>query len=279
MQIFFSTLEQWFWHFWDHLWRLLGWNLVLFFASIPVLTLGESPAASLLPIAWWIVILGPLITGTVSWAWPMAEDRSPGLADLLHRLRRTYPRAVALHALFAGLVAIIALNLHFYLGEAGQRALGHVGSLLLSGVTLWIGVFLVILWLWAQVALGEDRAEGPRSLLGALRQSGRIVLFHPVLSLGHLVTVALFTCAMFRTQVGVIFLWPTAVAVYLSTAVFEMYYAAEAKAEKARAEAAQSERKPTSWREIIQDETPGGHGPYAQRPRRSLREILRPWEM
>ena len=80
---------------------------------------------------------------------------------------------------------------------------------------------------------------------------------------------------MIMSRIGVLFFWHTSVAVYLATAVFEMYYEAEVKAEEAKAEHEVAE-KPTSWRQIIQDKAPGGV--RGRRPRRSLREIFRPWD-
>lgn len=279
MPLFLSTLEQWFWHVWDNLWRLLGWNLVLFLVTAPLLSVGPAVSGpGPVHALWAVFVLGPLFTGTVAWVWPMTDDRSPGLAELGRRLRRVWLRATALHAAFALLVALVSLNLRFYLGEQGQALLGRTGSLLLAGFTLWIAAFVVLVWLWAQVALGEDRPQGPHTLGGALRQGARIVLFHPLLSLAHLATVALFTHLMIRSQVGLVFFWHVGLAVYLATAVAEMYCAAEAKQAEAQAKP-EPEQRPTSWREILRDEAPGARGPHARRPRRSLREIFRPWEM
>ena len=43
MSIFLSTIEQWFWHVWDHLWRLLAWNIALLTLSWPMLALPPAP--------------------------------------------------------------------------------------------------------------------------------------------------------------------------------------------------------------------------------------------
>jgi uncharacterized membrane protein YesL len=272
MTIFFSTIEQWFWHVWDHFWRLLMWNIVLMTLSWPLLTFPPVPM-----LIWIALVLGPAFTATISWGWPMADDRSPGAAELWRRLRHVWLRATGLHILFVLVMALLWLNFQFYTGENGQTVIGSMPAMFLAGLTLWIGVYVIILWLWAQVALGEDREQGSHSLLGAIRQAGRITLYHPFLSLMHLLALAGFTYLMIRSRVGMIFFWHGWIAVYLATAVFEMYFDAEAKAEAAREGEAQAEEKPTSWRQIIQDKAPGGH--HGRRPRRSLREIFKPWDV
>jgi hypothetical protein len=272
MTLYLTTFEQWFWHVWDNLWRLVACNVLLVLACAPLLT--PIPP---LQVLWVVLVLGPLLAATVAWAWAMADDRSPGARDLILALRRVYLRAVGLHALLVLVAAILTLNLTFYLGEAGRRAIGVPGGLFLAGLALWIGVFLAILYLWTLVALGETRDEGPRSLFGAIRQGGRILLVHPLLSFAHAATLVLFSAVMIWTQVGAILLWLAAVAVYLATAVAEMYYESEAKAQTAGKQEPDDTPKPTSWKEIIRDERPGAAP--GRRPRRSLREIFKPWEM
>ncbi|NUP88916.1 MAG: hypothetical protein HUU25_03735 [Candidatus Sumerlaeia bacterium] len=272
MQLLFTTLEQWFWHVWDNLFRLVMWNVLVALVLLPAQLLPPLPL-----IAFAVLVAGPVFTGTISWAWPMADDRSPDAAELGRRLVHCWARAAAVHALFAAAAALLRLNLTFYLGERGQAMLGPAGSLLLAGVSLWIGVFVLLVWLWAQVAIAEDRERGPHTVGSALRQGARILLYHPLLSVAHGLVLAGLGWLAVRSQVGVLIGWFSFSAVYLATAVFEMYFASEAKAQAAKEAREPIERRPASWREIIQDETPGAHP--GRRPRRSLKELLRPWEM
>jgi uncharacterized membrane protein YesL len=270
--LFVATLEQWFWHTWDNLWRLVGWNLVLLAAAVPLLL----PSPPLGRAVWLVMVMGPLFTGTIAWAWPMTDDRSPDLRDLLRALRGVWLRAAGLWALAVIAAAFLNLNVLFYLGPSGQEMLGQWPSLMLAGITVWVGALLVIAFLWTNVSLAELRDEGRRSLKDALKLGARILLVHPFLSVAAFLTLVLFEVVMVWTQVGMILIGLAGAAVFLATSVREMYFAAEEKAEAAAKEE-RGDAKPSSWKEIMRDEQAGGH--RGRRPRRSLKEIIKPWEM
>ena len=70
----------------------------------------------------------------------------------------------------------------------------------------------------------------------------------------HVGVLAVFFILSIQTFVPLLLFWHTWTALYLATAVYEMYVAAETKAEIAkRAEESQTKR-PTSWKEIMADE-------------------------
>lgn len=275
MLIFLHTIEQWFWHTWDHLWRVVGWNIVMFLVAMPLFHLTPWP----LPVAWFIFVFGPLFTGTICWAWVMADERTPGLADLWKRIGRVWFRATGLHLLFAVVMGLVGLNLWFYMSESAQARFGPIIGLFLGGLSLWIGAYIAIMWMWAQVALSEDREQGRRSLIGAIKQAGRITLYHPLLSLAHLAVVGGFGYLMMSSLVGMVIFLHATVAVYLASAVHEMYWTSEQKAQIAKEREQPAEKKPTSWKEIMADDKPATTSIYARRPRRTLKDLLKPWEM
>ena len=82
-----------------------------------------------------------------------------------------------------------------------------------------------------------------------------------------------------RSLVGMVVFIHATVAVYLSSAVFEMYWTSEQKAQVAKERDQPTVKKPTSWKEIMEDDKPATGSIYARRPRRTLKDLLKPWEL
>jgi hypothetical protein len=273
MSVFLSILEQWFWHAWDNLWRLLLWNLVLFFFAVPLMTLPPVPA-----IVWAVLLFGPLLTGTVAWTWPMTQERSPGPRDLFGALGRIWLPAAAIHLGLAAVLGLLQLNLRFYLGENRPEALPPWMGLLFAGIAMWLGLFVLVIWMWMQATLTEPRPEGRRTLREALIHALRLFALHPFISLGVLITAGVWMQTMLWSAIGAAILGYSGLALLFATAMHEIHFEHERREEDARAET-EAERRPTSWREIMEAEERGEAGTRGRRPRRSLREIIRPWEM
>ena len=192
-----ALIKRFAWGVYDHLWPLIGFNLLWTLLSLPWLAVGGLLVAVVLKaggeLALPIRVAGLLLaTELVLFAPPglllwlagrnWAEDRPAELRALLREVRRFGLRAQLLGLLLWGISAVLLVNIFFY-----QHLGGWLG-LLLSGTMLWLLVALLLTSVFCfPVLLAQDGGVWP-----VVKQSFLLALDNPRLALGLLLSSLLF---------------------------------------------------------------------------------------
>ena len=186
-----DILRTWFWRFYDHLGRLILYNLLWFFGLWALIGV-----AARTPVLYWPLFYLVACAYSLAWAYLVFRIILTGAGPLREAAagwKRFALRALLLTLITGVLIVLGMLNLGFYLKwQGGWRFVGWV----LTGVTVWLLLF------WAGAALYQWPIlffqDIPfwkvltRSFLLFMDNSGVVILS---LFMGALLTVA-FTLTM-----------------------------------------------------------------------------------
>lgn len=187
-----DSLKHFVWTAYDHLGRLVGYNLLWSVFSLPwiggaylLLRLGFSLGGFLVPIA--IVMAAALICGApatallfvIGAAWARGDEM--GVGELLQAGRLFFWRALALGALIVAASALILLNIVFY-----QQLGGWLGALL-SGLMTWLLLLVGIVAIFIFPVLTSQQG----SVWATLRQSLLLAVDNIKLSLAFLLATGI----------------------------------------------------------------------------------------
>lgn len=236
------------WAVYDHLWALIGFNLLWTLLSLPWLTAGGLLAAVGLNLGGELAIPGTiagLLLGAelVLFSPPglllfvagrhWAGDRPAEVKVILREALRFALRAQLLGLLLCTVTGLLLINIFFY-----QRLGGWLG-LILSGSMLWLLLALLLTALFAfPVLLSQDRRVWP-----VVRQSFLLALDNPRLAGGLLLGSLLLLGISAFTGVGLFCGGLAALALLISLGFRQLclkYSGVQSPAER-----------PRHWRELI----------------------------
>lgn len=268
-------LYHFFWNFYDY----LGSSLLLGgggFLAATLLVLGGGAAASLLPagvpqmlaagmvLVLLVGLLGWLLGGFYAFATRAARDEPARMPDFFQGARSLFLPYVKVSAALLILLVVIVSNVAFYL---------RMGSPVTSAVAMFFVWIALGVLFFAPAALAVPaRFPEERRLLPILRRG--MMLFALAPTLWVVVTILFLVIAIvgFLSVVGSVFLLP--VLSILSATALDLVVRMVDDLGRARAEL--GEGKPVSAYKRRALEL-GWEWEYRQ-PRRTLRELIRPWE-
>lgn len=254
-----SVLKKFFWNTYDHLGACVLLNVVWFILSIPwilaayfllfllVPWLGALGAVTSIVAGAATLWLNPASLALLAAAWEWADYRRPDRRELWTMLRHHLITGLWLSGIALGVAVVLGVNGAFYLQLPG--AMRWVGYLL-AGVMLWaqVAFLMIVFHLGLLVARGD--LAGPK----AIRQATILALRLPVQTL-LIGGATLFLGAAFAvTQIGIPLVTASIPAVFAATGERELL-------------------KRFRPREPGQDEAD------EQEEVRTLRDLLRPWDM
>jgi uncharacterized membrane protein YesL len=236
------------WAVYDHLWALIGFNMLWTLLSLPWLAAGVLLAGAGLNLEGELALPGALAglllgAETALFAPPglllfaagrhWAQDRPVAVKQALREALPLALRAQLLGLILCGATGVLLINIFFY-----QRLGGWLG-LILSGSMLWLLLALLLTALFSfPVLLSQDGR-----MWGVLRQSLLLALDNPGLAGGLLLGGLLILGLSAFTGAGLFCGGLTALALLISLAFRQLclkYSGAQPPPEQAR-----------HWRELI----------------------------
>jgi len=273
-----------FWDAYDYLGRLILANILF---SLILLGLTAALTAFLYPLYAGlnkpplILALGTGLLAILAIPFPAAgflyflslitEEKEPEFRDFIKGLKILYWPLVKMTAVFVFLLGILSLNIFFYLGVREIPPFLKIISAVISGLCVWIVLYLFSMMLYA-FPLAVHQKVGVRKIL---IRSFILVLDNIGVTILTLIVFLGIMGMGFVTKGAAFFILNLALVASLSNSLYvnvmEKYELREA--EKKTQE--DSSTPPASWKdlrpkEFIEDR----HKRY----RRTLKDILKPWE-
>lgn len=262
------------WHSYDCLGRLLAANLIWFAGTVPLCAgvvffsrlfsppLSTVVLASLLSV----VFLNPLGFALGEMAQRLAETGGTDLATFWNGLRQYVVRGLLSMSVHALATTTLGLSLLFY-GSGTFAWLGAIGNYAATGLTIWVALFVAaISCYWVPIGVGLP-GRSPR-LAFMLKRSALSALEAPGFSAGLLLLTVASSLFWVGTMLGGIAFWMS----------FERVLHAEARQllrERRDAVERLRARGEPPTRQAIRAEL---ERVWANRPKRRLKELIRPWD-
>lgn len=286
--MFAQITKQWFWDYYDHLGRLILGNIIAFLALVPPLYICfvylEAVLAPLSPQAAVLTLFVATVTVLPPFAalWfssfghfggRVSLEKDPRLGEFVVGLRRRFLKMWRFFLLLFGLLGLLWLNMWFYVAGGflpeGLRLVGY----LLAGVCFWLSILVVIAAIPALPAV----VRTDLSVMASWRFGLLCLLRYP----GVLTGVFIFLCSLwvigFFLRLAGIFLFAFAGTALLFNSTYDVLVAFEEGREKAAKGGAP---RPRTWRERREAESESEEERMNRvRYERTLRDVLRPWEM
>ena len=271
--LFRYFLVKTFWRSYDALGRLVALNVIVFLSLLPFLWLAQR-------YSFWFLFAAvpPLLVlgaGLFHFCREALDDRDATVETFWSGIRLHGWSSLTLGLVILFFACVLVSNLVFYLNSpmfsGGLRFLG----ITLAGFCFWLLVFLAMVSFYA-FPLMVAQSVGP---LAALKRAALIALGNPGFTLAALifyVSVVVIGCV---SLVGPVILLISLYAMMSTCGLAAAIRAYEQEARKAEqpVEGGAKESSPTSWREIREDEAQARDDEDPDM-KRSLRELLKPWE-
>jgi hypothetical protein len=268
-----------FWNFYDYLGTYLfigaafSLTILLVITSVAPELVGLPSTAlriALLMVAVLVVILlvSAAMAGFMPFALHAARDKTPRLPDLYAFIRRHLPRYAALTALVSVVALLVSANIYFYfrLSIVGKGVLSLIGTAA-GAAFFWAG--LAVAAYLAIVLVAASESETWRALA---RRAFMAMALTPGLWFFAMLTLVAGSALALLSRVGIVFIFP-----WFATVVATAYRIVEQHADylaEARNELGPDHPVSVYKRKAIEL---AWNWEYRQ-PRRTLRELIKPWE-
>lgn len=284
-----QVFKQWFWDCYDHLGRLLLLNVLLFFALLPVsyylllaivaLARAFEGPATVVAVAVLLILASTLFTtvwfaGMLHFGRLSSAEKDPPARAFLAGLRTCGGRALRFLLLWHVVAAILLANLWFYFfGGRLPESLALAGYAL-GGLCGW----LFVLWVAVGMHALPLAARQQRTLRDLVRLGLGLTVKYPGATFSVMAFAATLLVVGALPKLAGILLWGFAAPAMLINSLHDVVLEREEVEEGARQ--SRTANKPTSWRQIqIEESDAEEHRLRKARYERTLRDILRPWEM
>ncbi|MCX7014041.1 MAG: hypothetical protein NTW86_16050 [Candidatus Sumerlaeota bacterium] len=276
-------MGRFFWTTYDHLGRLLAANFCLGVIVIGPLALADFWPALFIPcliyafLAWAV-----LQTAMTSFAMDMRRFRDPALGEFWKAIARFWLAGLKAHLFFLAIGIILFVNLRFWTAPPIWPQPLKWPGLAIAGVCVWCAVFVGLCYLYLLPLLVERKA----GIWKAARQAALLALDNPGMTLGAAFVLLAVELLGLAIRVGPLLFCSALLATMSASAYSTALYKYDRLERQAKAQA-MGNRKPASWSEILArggalprpTEDPAPDLDEDGEPRRSWRELWRPWEM
>jgi len=281
--IFGRAMGRFFWTTYDHIGRLVAANLCIGGIVLAPLTVVDLWPPLLVPFLLYAFVAGSILqTAMAAFALDMRRFRDPPLKALWAAVRRFWLVGLKAHLLAAGALGILYVNVRFWSAPPIYAQQLKWPGLLIAGLCVWAAAFVGLCYLFLLPLLVEKRT----GVWAAWKQSALLALDNIGPALGAGIVLGLLEVLGVMTLAGPI-LFCSAVLATMSAALYTTVHYKYQRLERQAEIEAQSRAKPTSWRQALEqgaalpglgEETKPQELDEDGEPRRSFREIWRPWE-
>jgi uncharacterized membrane protein YesL len=267
-------LAKLFWDTYDFLGRAIVMNLICFLGGLLIIALPALFTKNLiLFLALLIIPLPGLFAGSLYFFSRISDDCEPTLGDFFTGAKRFFAPALLLAIVFSVILAILSVNIYFYLNPRIIPAgLLRLLATLVAGFCFWGIIFVLLMMIHAFPLLVVQNLR----LKENLKRSALLVLDNPLFSMLVLALLVVMWGVGIMLYVGpVIFLFSFSAALLVSSfdTIRLKYEKLKARAEKGES-AERVAKKPASWKEIKRE----GLEAKPDRYKRGLRDLFKPWE-
>ena len=276
---------KFFWDAYDYIGRLVLVNVISGFLMLAVamVTMGifypiyAALGKSLLILAagagFFMILALPLpFSGMIHFLSRISEDKEPETRDFMEGVRKHYWPLIKGTAVFVILFEVLAVNIGFYITTDLLTGKLKFFTMIISGLCVWIFLYLAVMMLYAYPLLVHQGYIGIKKMLvrsfllvmdNALVTIICVILLLGIWGLGIATKGVLIMVLNFALTASLMN------SMYVN--VMEKYELREVTQQEKKEEG----EKPASWKEIKTDEfIEDRHKRY----KRSLRDILKPWE-
>lgn len=285
-RLFRQLLIQWFWDTYDYLLKLLLMNIAMFvllfgsaflwFSFVFNLMQDSPPRFLMFAVLLTVVFLGPI--WLTLWFAPLnyfgelvSKEKDPGWREFFTGLQLAGPRTWKYFQFCCIILGILLVNLWFYLYE--QPAIAALGSLrfFLAGLSFWIGFFFTAVMI-VGIPITVRQRQG---VVSALKIAGVVVLRYPgVIAPALAWLLILWLLCGYLRMVGVILFGLSWTALFLNS-LYDVILEFEEEQEKER----NPDPEPRNWAEVKEQEAKKEiERMNKERYRRTMKDILRPWD-
>lgn len=248
------TLAKFWWDTYDFLGQLVLANILSFLASCLIIPIPGIWAAFL------------YFTAQIS------DDREPVFADFWVGFKRYFLRSTLLTLIAVLVIGTLIVNILFYMNSAVVPSSLRIPAAIAAGFCFWLMIFALMVLLYAYPIMVTQNA----GIGFTLKRAALIVLDNPLYSFAILIMLAGILVLALVTFVGpAVFLYALSATMANSALDNVMKKYADRQAAQKALEQPQEQRRPTSWKQIKdEEERQKKHDRY----KRSIREIFKPWE-
>ena len=278
-------MAKFFWDAYDYIGKLILANIIFSFimgglmAAVttvfyPIYTgMDRSLVVVAVGIGLFLIISLPFpAAGFLYFFTPVTSDKEPELRDFLKGLKRHYWPLLKITAVFVLVIELLAVNIIFYIHPSIIPHSLKMIATIISGLCLWIFLYVAVMMLYAY-PLCVYQGVGIKKVFV---RSFILVMDNIGVSAASFIMLIGLLGVVIITKGVAFFILAPALTASLSNSLYvnvmEKYEIREAQKEGGEEE---DEPRPASWKDIkdpqfIQDR----HKRY----KRSLRDILKPWE-
>jgi uncharacterized membrane protein YesL len=252
-----------FWNIYDNIGKLILLNLVwaalfpipafLAFAFLPLT--GQPRIAAALLVG--LFTHSFATTGIFAATADIVDYKGTSLKKFFRAGAALYPRALVINLLLAAFYYFLYVSIRFYLALEG--AAGIFGFFLV-GLQVWIGAFVLVMRVYIMPLLVKKRW----GVWKTIKWSAVLVVIRPGFSILIFLQAAAMAIILGITIIGAVVVVMGLASVFLNTALREVLKELE--------ESEEPRKKPTSWKEIFEEERRREEEP------RTFKDILKPWE-
>lgn len=261
-----------FWNIYDHLGALVLLTLV-YLALAGLMGLGFAFLPPALLILLFFLITALVLAAVLPFGALAARGDVARIRHLLEGVKACWGRVLLLSVVVTGVLVLCYINLHIYLNMQKTAAgTGRIIVTVLAGLQGWMA-FAGALMIWPLFCSATAQPGQRASLYACVREALVAVTLQPVLWVFVTLGLLLLLLLAAWSQFGLLFYLPLA-AMIAQTAWFltQQYrdFLTEARADMA-GDITVRKLKDQAWDLALRWE--------AEQPRRTARELLRPWEM
>ncbi len=285
-----QAIHQWFWDLYDHLGRVVAWNLILtviFFSigyyGLYLLTalLTNLPSELIrmfVRFGAFILFLPPILAFWFSSALPYAYKASqrlePQFSDFYHSLKSTYIRFYLFSLIYCVIQGFLLMNFWFYYLSGAIPAELQLISFLASGIFLWANIgFLAIAVIYFPLA-----ARTSKSPFTCLKTATLCLIRFPIFLLLALVFLSSLWIIAWGARLAPVLLFGWVGTAFLMNSILDLIDLRLSLEEKFQKEYP-AKTLPKKWFEIISASSSQTiMADWYEKYQRSMREILKPWE-
>lgn len=248
------TIAKFWWDTYDFLGQFVLANIVSFFATLLVIPI---------PGIW---------AGFLYFSAQITDEKEPEFSDFWIGFKKYFVRSALLTLIGFIAIFVLVVNILFYMNSPVVPASLRIPAAIAAGLCFWAIIYVLMVLIYAYPIMVTQNV----GLWMTLKRAALIVLDNPLYSFMVLAMLVSILVLAAITFVGpVVFLYALSATMVNSALDNVMKKYADRQAAQQAQEQPQDQQRPTSWKQIKdEEERKKKHDRY----KRSIRDVFKPWE-